>query len=288
MSRGNRRWFFLGCGLILLVSCVDPDPPALYKSKTGLDFVLVQAGSFEMGRNINGDTKESVRKVTLTRSYYICKTEITFELFDQYWKETQAIAQWEKPDDFGYGRSKRPAIGVTWYDAAKFCNWLSQKEGLQPAYKIDVGGDRVVWSQSSNGYRLPSEAEWEYAAKGGPNSKGFLYAGSDDPDEVAWYGNNSGWETHPVGLKKPNELGLYDMSGNVGEYCWNWLEFFDNSKREEIDSKGPAGGEYKAVRGGAHMLNKQYLITAYRYFTLANRRSDADGLRVVRYVAPNG
>ena len=109
-----------------------------------------------------------------------------------------------------------PVDSVSWYDAIDFCNDLSLVKGLTPVYIID--GKKVTKNDSADGFRLPTEEEWEYAAKGGEN---YRYSGSNDIDEVAWYSDNSGGKTHPVAQKKPNRYGLYDMCGNVYEWCWN-------------------------------------------------------------------
>jgi formylglycine-generating enzyme required for sulfatase activity len=139
----------------------------------------------------------SARRVMLD-DFLMSATEVTFDQFDAYCKATGA----RKPDDKGWGRGSRPVLNVSWEEATGFCRWLSGKSGAE--------------------IRLPNEAEWEYAAVGGKKSEGHRYSGSDNWQEVSWSEENSGGTTHPVGQKKPNELGLYDMSGNLWEMCEDW------------------------------------------------------------------
>ncbi len=155
-----------------------------------------------------------------------------------------------------------PVERVSWYDAVEFCNRLSRKEGLTPEYTIS--GKDVTWNRSADGYRLPTEVEWEYAARGGNKSRGYRFSGSDDPKEVAWYSANSGEKTHPVGQKKPNELGIYDMSGNVWEWVWDWYDSDHYSSSPASDPTGPYTGSLRVLRGGSWRSDARDLRSANR------------------------
>ena len=164
--------------------------------------------------------------VKLTYDYYIGKYEVTFNEYDIYCENTGK----SNPDDRGWGREKRPVILVSWYEAMRYCNWLSEKEEFAKAYDgngnlLDRNGRKTKNITQVEGYRLPTEAEWEYAAMGGQKSgKNYKYTGSDNPDDIAWHRDNSEGKTHEVGQKAPNELGLYDMCGNVSEFCQDWYD----------------------------------------------------------------
>jgi formylglycine-generating enzyme required for sulfatase activity len=144
-----------------------------------------------------------------------------------------------------------PVVLVSWYDAVSYCNWRSEAEGLQAVYT--VSGTTVSADWRANGYRLPTEAEWEYAARGGSVSEDSMsYTGASEPGPVAWYIGNSSGKTHPVGLKEPNSLDLYDMCGNVREWCWDW--FSEKYKSASVnDPTGEPSGEIRVVRGGSWM-----------------------------------
>jgi len=138
----------------------------------------------------------------------------------------------------------------------------------------------VDWE--SNGYRLPTEAEWEYAARGGNQSQGYTYAGSNTVGDVAWYySSNSGSRTHTVGEKQPNELGLYDMSGNVWEWCWDWFGSDYYGSSPAANPTGPSSGSHRVLRGGSWGINAQYVRAAIRGDSTPSYRDDNIGFRVL-------
>ena len=152
-----------------------------------------------------------------------------------------------------------PVEKVSWYDAVEFCNKLSKKAGLEPAYSINE--DNVECNRNADGYRLPTVEEWRYAARGGENYK---YSGSNNLDEVGWYDGNSGRKTHPVAQKKPNGYSLYDMSGNVWEWCWDSPD-----------------GHKRYLCGGSWRYGGTYCEVGYNYWDYAGP-DDYLGFRIVR------
>ena len=202
------------------------------------EMVRVPAGEFMMGALEDDeeayDHERPRHKVTLTRDFLMGKYAVTQALWDSVMGSNPS---WFKG-------ANRPVECVSWFDVVDFCNKLSKREGLTPAYTIN--GNDVMCNWNAKGYRLPTEAEWEYSARGGEYHK---YAGSNSVDEVAWYDDNSGSETHPVGQKKANGFGLYDMSGNVWEWLWDWKGGYSHGP--VTDPYGPAVGSERVVRGGS-------------------------------------
>lgn len=186
------------------------------------EMVHVEGGTFSMGATSEQEDADSnevpVHSVTLN-SYYIGKTEVTQALW-------QAVMG-SNPSNFK--GADLPVECVSWNDCQEFIQKLNRLTGRN--------------------FRLPTEAEWEFACRGGNNSRGYKYSGSNDIDNVAWYWDNSGGKTHPVGTKAPNELGIYDMSGNVWEWCSDW--YADYTSYSQTDPTGPQSGSNRVYRGGS-------------------------------------
>jgi len=165
-----------------------------------------------------------------------------------------------------------PVVGVTWKQANAFCIWRTNF--LNQA--LVNSGQTIVQD-----YRLPIEAEWEYAARGGHLSKNnYNYSGSDNADEVGWIRSNSNGETHEVGLKKPNDLEIYDMSGNVSEWCWDW--YFEYNSETKINPKGPGSGTHRLERGGSWKYKKEASGITRRHFVQPNESYQRLGFRIGR------
>lgn len=225
-------------------------------SVTPIEYITVQGGTFQMGNNSGQFDESPVHTVTLS-DFKVAKYEVTQSQFIEFLNDINCNEDGSF-DDAEFGNVKYvvdmsadycpityiggkfyfkgsdsapttncPAIGISWHGANAFCKW--------------AGG------------RLPHEAEWEFAAKGGNNSNGYLYVGSNDFDEVAWYYNNSNLVSHPVGLKKANELGIYDMNGNVWEWCADW--YGDYPSEAQVNPIGPDSGTYRVNRGAGHRSN---------------------------------
>jgi formylglycine-generating enzyme required for sulfatase activity len=229
-------------------------------------------------------------------SFNIDIYEVTYE----FWTEVRNWGLTNGYSDLPTGQNGQNPVGannpvtyVSWYDVIKWCNARSEKEGLTPVYytnnsqvtiyrtgQIDLTSDAVKWT--ANGYRLPTECEWEFAARGGTLKHDYIYSGSNTIGDVAWFYDNSGSTTHTVCQKSANELGIYDMSGNVWEWCWDW---WDSTYPSGItDPKGPATTKtYRLVRGGAFYVNAPLCRVDFRSLNyLPNHRLNALGFRCVQ------
>jgi len=247
--------------------------------------VLVEKGSFTMGDTWGEgfSDEKPTHKVTFTYDFYIGKYEVTFDEYDAFCNATGR----SKAEDEGWGRGTRPVINVSWWDAFAYCNWLSEKEKLPKAYDnngnlLDKDGRVTTDITKVLGYRLPTEAEWEYAARGGNKSKGYKYAGSDTVSDVAWYGGNSGLKTQEVGKKAPNELGLYDMSGNVWEWCNDWYGSYSSSA--QTNPYNSTAGSSRVGRGGSWGNDAARARVAGRYGNSPSHTDHNLGFRIARTV----
>ena len=223
------------------------------KNGINIEMVKVEAGSFDMGATPemeNPDTDEmTVHRVTLTNDYYIGKYEVTQALW-------QAVMG-SNPSSFkGYDL---PVEEVSWNDCQDFISKLNAMTGKR--------------------FRLPTEAEWEYAARGGKKSRGYRYSGSNTLGDVAWYGDNSGSKTHAVGTKQPNELGIYDMSGNVLEWCQDRYGSYSSSP--QTNPTGAVGGSRRVFRGGSWNSSAWGCRTSFRFSRTPDNRFIILGLRLV-------
>jgi len=257
------------------------------------DATFLTAYTFLMGntRGVGFSEEKPVHGVVLTYEFEIGTYEVTFDQYDAYLLGTgQPIST---VSDEGWGRGNRPVINLNWYDAVKYCNWLSDQVGLPKAYSettwelLDASGAPTTDITQVKGWRLPTEAEWEYCARGGAaditdgvENNDYLYAGSDTIGEVAWYQTNSGSQTHPVGEKAANELGLYDMTGNVYEWCHDRWGFY--SSGTQTNPTGPDSGDARMLRGGCWGLSAQSQRVAHRNFYTATVSASDFGFRLAR------
>ncbi len=248
-----------------------------------IEMVLVKGGTFTMGNDYGGKQSQDEKpehEVTLA-DYYISKYEISFKEYDTFCKTTSAA----KPDDAGMGRANRPVINVSWVDAVKYCNWLSRKDGLKKCYKIDSIYVKCDFTQT--GYRLPTEAEWEYAANGGEHNSTFAFSGANEVDSVAWHSGNSDGKTHDIGSKTPNALGVFDMTGNAPEWCWDKYRKDYYKESEKSDPKGSKTGTRRVHRGGHWNMGEKFLRITKRHFASPTKLDRAEtkqsiGIRIAR------
>ncbi len=323
------RKCFLGLAVTLLVlslvACPDPGgdsgdtTPTAGEERTettgsvSFDLRYVPAGDFIMGDILESPTPV----VTLTKGYWMAETEVTYELWVEVhtWAGSNGytFANVGVQGDSGGGTNQHPVTTINWRDAMVWCNALSEKQGLTPVYYTnsgqanvirivndltailpangDIANDCVKWA--ANGYRLPTEAEWEYASRykdgsdwtPGNYASGATAAYTDGTATglVAWYFDNSGLSTHPVGQKNANALGINDMSGNVFEWCWDWWQSpYDSGSFS--DPHGPdAAGTRRLKRGGSWNYLANYLQCASRNdFGFPFYEADLFGFRPVR------
>ena len=267
--------------MLFIISCSKEESnPVEPEKKPTISMVLIPAGTFQMGNTCKGvgwNDEKPVHTVTLTNSLYISKYEVTQEQYE--------AVTGKNPSNFK--GENLPVETVSWYDAVSFCNKLSQIEGKSPCYIVT--GSNVICDWEANGYRLPTEAEWEYACKAGTNtaiySGNLIYEDSTplDPnlDNIGWYVSNSLGKTHPVGQKEANAFGLYDMSGNVWEWCWDRYDTTYTSE-SRTNPKGSPTGLCRVFRGGSWFGSAYYCRSSHREYYFPENKYYYVGFRIVR------
>jgi formylglycine-generating enzyme required for sulfatase activity len=261
---------------------LEPGKPAageekgMIKNSIEMKLMLIPAGSFLMGATPDDagafDAEKPQHKVMITRPFYLGVYEVT----QPEYKQVMGV----NPSDF-VDSELLPVERVSWFDALAFCNKLSTREGRRPYYKIE---DRTVTILGGNGYRLPTEAEWEYAcrAPSDPGSATKHPFGNDGSGlaNYAWFRGIGEFKTHPVGQKLPNRWGLYDMQGNLWEWCQDWFgeNYYKQSPAD--DPRGPMQGDERVLRGGSWDYHPGVCRPAERGFHVPENRSDNIGFRV--------
>ncbi|MDA3838891.1 MAG: SUMF1/EgtB/PvdO family nonheme iron enzyme [Candidatus Delongbacteria bacterium] len=251
-------------------------------SYLGIEMVYVEGGVFQMGKekSENGCRSKPVHAVKIN-DFHIGKFQITQ-------KQYESIMSVQ----YNYHEGcNNPIEMISWYNTIKYCNLRSIAEGFTPCYTIfnstnptdwgspDSSWNAVICNWEANGYRLLTEAEWEYAAKGGLHSKGYEYSGSNIANEVAWCKSNSS-VTHTVGTKIANELGIYDMSGNVWEWCWDWYGLYSNELQN--NPIGPVMGETRVQRGGSYESDDYDLTCTIRGYCSSYIKIIGHSFRIAR------
>ena len=254
-----------------------PDEPVDF-SKIPYEMVRIPAGEFIMGGAEGLSIERPPHQVVITYDYYMGIYEVDQLLF--------SVVMGFNPIKY-HGiecegrklapRANEPAYCISWFEAVRFANRLSRRDGLEQCYEVRDG--MLYWPKGleCEGYRLPTEAEWEYAAR---SNTSYTYSGSSDAESIAWYWENSDKRVHTVGKKTPNEFGVFDMSGNVWEWCWDWYGPYPD--RKLFDPTGPRYGGGKVFRGGSWFSQPGIIRAAYRHQLGPDARLGSIGLRLVR------
>lgn len=293
---------------ILIISCTNETNSLLINSdstqvssgdtvgnsieeRTGMKKIPAKDSVFLMGDPEDSTGRTMRHVVQFSYDFYIDVHEVTQKKFNEVMSDSEngyqnyTTPSWK--EKLGYG-DNYPAYYISWYDAVLYCNALSKRENRDTVYSYSSRsgepGDNcilqsVTTSFEANGFRLPTEAEWEYAYRAGTNTT--FYWGNDWNDAYGWYNGNSEGSSHEVGKKSPNSWGLYDMSGNMWEWCHDWYSntYYENSP--ETDPVGPSSGDVRVLRGGTWAEYSTYLNAFYRFYFMPDGSFDFVGFRTV-------
>ena len=233
--------------------------------KPSIEMIGIAAGEFMMGSETGFGYEKPAHKVKITEAFSISKFEITQKIFQLVMNQNPS----------GVHADNLPVMNITFDEAILFCNRLSAIFGLDTVYQIN--GKNIIINSNANGYRLPTEAEWEYACRAGSASD---YPGSGILDDIGWYDGNSAYNPHPVGSKQPNAWGIFDMNGNVWEWCWDWYDGNYYANSPSTNPAGPSTGARHVIRGGSCVDGATFARSANRTF-LSNDFTNC-GLRIVK------
>ncbi|MCD6326385.1 formylglycine-generating enzyme family protein [bacterium] len=262
--------------------------PFIYSTgwpSTDITMLSIPAGSFLIGSpsdESGRDSDEGPQRTVNISAFEMSETEVTGKQFED-------VMGW---NDSHFSGDDHPVEEVTWFDCVSFCNKLSKANGYSKCYTITyiaydgnhITSADVSCSFDANGYRLPTEAEWEYACRAGTTTRFNTGDSDSDLGRAGWYDGNSGWTTHTVSEKKRNAWGLYDMHGNVWEWCWDWYSPVYYGTRPDLDSNpmGPVSGSLRVIRGGGWYSDAQNCRSAKRYFDYPRGFYFSIGFRVCR------
>jgi len=291
MTKSGRRiiaggwWALAGAALLSGVSCQRVDDAAatgdaqVVKTKGGLEMILVPGGEFQMGSSHGKEDERPLHKVRVD-PFLIDRRPVTQEQYDKMDLPNPSPSHFKGPT--------RPVEMISWTQAAAYCNARSRAEGLQPCYNEETGACNFA----ADGYRLPTEAEWEYACRAGTTGD-YFFGDARQLGEYAWFADNASKQTHPVGQKKPNPWGLYDVYGNVAQWCNDVYDKDYYQKSPPENPRGPADGDKYVLRGGAWNSSAGSVRSSHRVgeapgFQDACFARDAIGFRCVRKAPVSG
>ncbi len=244
------------------------------------EMILVEGGKFMMGNDYSHNEDERPQRIVTIKSFNMAKYEVTNEQYKLFCEN--ASIEHPDPDPL---HAKQVVTNVSWFYAVMYCNWLSDRELLDKSYIIRRDSTEKMSAEfipGKNGYRLPTEAEWEFAARGGTKTKHYSYSGGNVVGDIAWEIPNANNTPHEPGKKKANELGIFDMTGNALEWCSDWYSANYYSKKENTDPTGPKEGVDRVCRGGNYLCKRDVLRSTKRFSLGPNDDTGIAGIRIAQ------